>query len=171
MIESLRTAALGLILPFAISASSSAWADGNSNSAAAPPLAAAAPAPRVGPAPQDKGQIVFFRPWKYAGAAVAFSIHDGDKGVAKLSNNSYQILLTDPGTHVFTCESEAKDSLTLEIDAGETYYVEQILGMGLILYRPELMLSDQATFDGMTGLKLSTRTPSNLKDNSGAATP
>jgi hypothetical protein len=174
MIRNVHAAAIGLSVILAVCASSGARADGTpdtaSNSAAAPSQAqGAAPESRVGPTPQDKGQIVFFRPWKYAGAAVGFSIHEGDKGVVKLGNNSYETVLIDPGTHVFTTESEAKDSLTLEIDAGETYYVEQTLGMGVILYRPHLTLSDQATFDGMKGLKLSSRKPSDLKEGSSGA--
>jgi len=39
--------------------------------------------------------------------------------------------------------------LTMEIEAGETYYVQATVTMGLLAFRPNLSPSDQATFDGM----------------------
>ncbi len=137
--------------------------------AAVPPPAApsAAPAPSAEPAglvpppPAGKGQIVFFRPGAYLGMAVSFSIHEGATGVGKLGNNSYFVYVGDPGPHTFTVRSEATDTLNLEIDAGETYYVKETLGMGLVLYRPHLTPSDEATFEAKK-LKLSTQKATDL---------
>ena len=123
----------------------------------------AAPAGRIAPPPAGKGQVVFFRPSKFPGAAVSFSIHDGDTGVAKLGNGSYAVVVADPGPHAYTSESEAKDTLNVEIDAGETQYVSQTLGMGVMLYRPHLTPSDQGAFDSLKSLKLSTKKPTDLK--------
>jgi hypothetical protein len=138
--------------------------------AAAEPAATAQPAEpaqpaaggRVAPPPAGKGQVVFFRPSKFPGAAVSFSIHEGDAGVAKLGNGSYAVVVAEPGPHAYTSESESKDILNVEVDAGETQYVSQTLGMGVVMYRPHLTPSDQATFDGLK-LKLSTKNPTDLK--------
>ncbi len=125
------------------------------------------PSPSVGPGglvappPAGKGQIVFFRPGAYLGMAVSFSIHEGATGVGKLGNNSYFVYVGDPGPHTFTVRSEATDTLNLEIDAGETYYVKETLGMGLVLYRPHLTPSDEATFEAKK-LKLSTQKATDL---------
>jgi hypothetical protein len=50
---------------------------------------------------------------------------------------------------------ETKDVLTIEVEAGETYYVLGSLGMGIVAGRPNLSPSDEATFVSMSGkLKL-----------------
>jgi hypothetical protein len=143
--------------------------------AAAPPAAPSEPAAptepaqatpkvqagRVAPPPAGKGQVVFFRESKLGGMALSFSVHEGDKGVGKLSNGSYFVAVSDPGEHTFTIQSEATDRLTLEVESGETYYVKQSIGMGIMMGRPHLTPSDQAEFD-KAKLKESTRTATDL---------
>jgi hypothetical protein len=136
----------------------------------ATPAAQAAPSQKaagdsVAPPPTGKGQVVFFRPSKFSGAALSFSVHEGDKGVGKLGNGSYFIDVSDPGAHTFTIQSEAKDSLTLEVEAGETYYVKQTIGMGIVMGRPHLSPVTKEEFDA-SKLKLSTKKPSDLKAGS-----
>ncbi|MBW8814762.1 MAG: DUF2846 domain-containing protein [Caulobacterales bacterium] len=115
-------------------------------------------------APTDgKGQVVFFRPSRFVGAAVSFSVHEGDKGVGKLGNGSYFVLAADPGAHDYSIQMEAKDTLHMEVEAGETYYVQETIGMGVVAARPHLTPSDKATFDEQHGLKLSTKKATDLK--------
>ena len=122
-------------------------------STAAPVVAASSGL--VGAAPADKGQIVFFRPSKFAGGAVGFKVREGETELGKLRSGKYFIALVEPGTHSYTVHSEAKDVLTMEVEAGETYYVQGTITMGLMAGRPNLSPSDQATFDGMAAkLKL-----------------
>lgn len=127
--------------------------------------AAKAPAPseaRVPPPPEGKGQVVFFRPSSMIGMALSFSVHEGDKGVGKLGNGSYFVHVADPGPHLFTIQSEVTDKLTLEIDAGETYYVKQTIGVGIVAGRPRLSPSEQGEFERQK-LKVSTKKASDLK--------
>lgn len=138
--------------------------------AAPPPAASAAPAVPAAPAasgkisapPEGKGQVVFFRPSRFVGAAVSFSVHEGEKGIGKLGNGSYFVLTSDPGPHEYTIQFEAKDTLHMEVEAGETYYVQQTIGMGVMAARPHLTPSDQASFDKLD-LKQSTKKPTDLK--------
>jgi len=128
-----------------------------------PPAPAAAAGP-IAPPPAGKGQIVFFRPSRFVGAALSFSVHEGDTGVGKLGNGSYFLVIADPGPHAFSIQGEVTDTLNMEVEAGETQYVTESIGVGLVMARPHLTPSDQATFDGMAGkLKLSTKKPSDLK--------
>jgi len=109
----------------------------------------------VGAAPAGKGQIVFFRPSKFAGGAIGFKVREGSTELGKLRSGKYFIAAVEPGTHTYTVHSEAKDVLTMEVEAGETYYVQGTITMGFMAGRPNLSPSDQATFDGMAGkLKL-----------------
>lgn len=112
--------------------------------------------------PAGKGQVVFFRQSKLVGAALSFSVHEGDKGIGKLGNGTYFIQVSDPGQHTFTIQSEAVDRLTLEVEAGETYYVKQTIGVGVVMGRPHLSPSDSAEFE-KSKLKLSTKQASDLK--------
>lgn len=120
------------------------------------PLAAAT---RVPAPPSGKGQVVFFRASKLAGMALSFSVREGDKGVAKVGNGAYAIVVADPGPHAYTMESEAKDTLNVEVEEGETIYVEHTIGMGIMMGRPHLTPSTQADFDRRANLKLSTSKP------------
>ncbi|MBS0227490.1 MAG: DUF2846 domain-containing protein [Proteobacteria bacterium] len=122
--------------------------------AAAPvaPAAAAAmtPSGMVGAPQEGKGQIVFFRPSKFVGGAVGFIVREGQTELGKLRNGNYFVLAVEPGTHQYTVHSEAKDVLTLEVEAGETYYVQGTISMGVFAGHPNLSPSDQAAFDAIS---------------------
>ncbi|GIU68147.1 hypothetical protein PsB1_2301 [Candidatus Phycosocius spiralis] len=77
---------------------------------------------------------------------MSFSVREGDKGIGKLENGSYFIHIAEPGTHEYNIESEVKDTLRLEIEPGETYYVSQTISMGLMVGRPNLIPSDAIVF-------------------------
>ena len=143
---------LALLLPMAAG-------HAQSHEAAAPaateaPEAAPAPAPAAGDsligAPSEgMGQIVFFREKKFAGAAVKYKVREGETELGKLSSGTYFVASVAPGTHQDTVHSEAKDVLTLEVEAGETYYVLGSITMGFMAGRPNLSPSDEAAFNGM----------------------
>ncbi len=121
---------------------------------ASPAAQSVSPAPgavesKVGTPPAGMGQIVFFRPSRFAGGAIGFAVREGDTALGKLRSGNYFVTAVAPGTHVYTVHSEAKDVLTMEVEAGETYYVEGTITMGFMVGRPNLSPSEQATFDGM----------------------
>lgn len=143
---------------FALLAFSGAAFAQEATGAAAPAADAAAPATAAAPAaanskvgaPQDgKALIVFFRPSKFTGAAIGFKVREGETELGKLRSGKYFTANVEPGTHQYTVHSEAKDVLTMEVEAGETYYVQGTITMGFMAGRPNLSPSDQATFDGM----------------------
>lgn len=100
----------------------------------------------VAPPAEGMGQVVFFRAKKFTGSAVRFKVREGTAELGKLGSGSYFVVPTTPGTHEYTVHSEAKDVLALEIDAGETYYVEGSVSMGFMVARPNLSPSDEAAF-------------------------
>ncbi|WP_271680560.1 DUF2846 domain-containing protein [Thermomonas mangrovi] len=113
------------------------------------PAAAAASSALI-PAPQaGKGQVVFFREKKFVGAAMSYKVREGETELGKLSNGSYLVLEVEPGTHQYHMQGETKDVLTLEVEAGETYYVQGGISMGVLAGRPNLSPSDQAAFEAM----------------------
>lgn len=80
---------------------------------------------------------------------MGFIVREGDKELGKLRNGKYFIIHVQPGKHAYVVHSEAKDVLTIDADAGETYYIQGSLGMGFVAGRPNLSPSDQATFEGL----------------------
>jgi hypothetical protein len=115
---------------------------------------------KVGAPPAGKGQIVFFREKKFTGSAIRYKVREGQAELGKLISGSYFVVNVEPGQHTYVVHSEAKDVLTLEVEAGETYYVIGTITMGLFAGHPNLSPSDQATFDAMLAkLKLTAPIP------------
>ena len=114
------------------------------------PAAANAGSGLIGAAPDGKGQIVFFRPSKMMGAAIGFKVREGETELGKLRSGKYFVASVEPGTHEYNVHAETKDVLTMEVEAGETYYVQGTLSMGVLAGRPNLSPSDEGTFNGMS---------------------
>jgi hypothetical protein len=111
---------------------------------------ASAPAGMIPAPPEGKGQIVFFREKKFAGSAIRYKVREGQAELGKLSSGAYFVVPVEPGTHEYVVHSEAKDALTMEVEAGETYYVQGTVTMGFLAGHPNLSPSDQATFEKMS---------------------
>jgi hypothetical protein len=126
---------------------------------AAPQVAYAADkkAPAAIGAPEaGKGQVVFFRTGGLMGAAISCNVRD-EAGVmvGALGGGKYFVVQLDPGKRTFTTKSEAKDTLNMEIESGETYYVRCTIGMGVMAGRPNIAVVEKAVFDEKSkGLKL-----------------
>jgi hypothetical protein len=118
------------------------------NAEAAAPAAAAQGAMIGAPQP-GKGQIVFFRPAKFAGAMIGFKVREGETVLGQLNPGKYFVASVEPGAHQYTVHSEAKDVVNLEVEAGETLYVQGTITMGLMVGRPNLAPSTQAEFDAV----------------------
>ena len=123
---------------------------------------ASAPAAQAG---GNTGTIVFFRAKKFAGAAVGFKVRENDVELGRLRNGTYFIIHPTAGKHEYVVHAAAEDKLTLEIDPGETYYVQANITVGALAGRPNLAPSDQATFEKLKAdLKDATGQGINAKD-------
>ncbi|MBA3486351.1 MAG: hypothetical protein H0T88_04015 [Lysobacter sp.] len=85
-----------------------------------------------------------------AGGAIGFKVREGDVELGKLRSGKSFVANVEPGVHEYVLHSEAKDILTMEVEAGETYYVQGTLTMGILAGPPKLSPSDEATFNGMS---------------------
>ncbi|MDO8295701.1 MAG: hypothetical protein Q7T19_04585 [Caulobacter sp.] len=126
------------------------------------PEAAPAPGETAAPAPAapETGRIVFFRPGRLSGAIYTYYIveTDDDGKPAKdaprlggLPNGGAFILDVEPGIHSYNITgpmavNKAEDRLRLEVEPGETYYVEQTVRMGLVTGGFRLVPGDEARF-------------------------
>jgi hypothetical protein len=135
---------------------------------AAPGLAQASdPVPKpadaasaVPPVPAGKGQVVFFRKSSLMGMPYWTNIRENDVAYGKLSNGVYFVQTLDPGVHTFNTSVLGKDAMKVEVDPGETYYVEGKITMAVIGYTVVMAPSDAATFQKVfKGMKLAKPEP------------
>lgn len=117
--------------------------------------------PAAAEAAPQTGRIVFFRPKKFAGGAISFKVREGEAVLGKLSNGSFFVAEVPAGEHQYHARSEGKDdTLALEVEPGETYYVAGTISMGVFAGQGNLSPSDQAAFDAANAKK-------KLKDRTG----
>jgi len=119
---------------------------------------AAAPAPAatsaIAPPPAGKGQVVFFRHMGLMGAPYWAKVREKDAEIGKLSDGVYFVAVTDPGVHTYTAAVTGKDTLRMQVDPGETYYVEGRMTIALLGYNVVLAPSDEAAFQkALSGMK------------------
>lgn len=120
--------------------------------AEAAPTEATAPTPPAAPLPagisappEGKGQVVFFRPSRFVGAALSFTVRENDAALGRLPNARYFVHVAEPGIHEY--EIGRNDTMRMEIEPGETYYAIQSTQMGIVAGRAVLSPSDQAAFE------------------------
>jgi hypothetical protein len=106
----------------------------------------------IAPPPPGQGQVIFFRKHALTSIGQWFRVREGGKAIGKLSNGSYFVQNTTPGVHTYSAvfEPEFKDKLRLEVDAGETYYVQGTTTVALVVGAADLVPSDRATFEAAT---------------------
>lgn len=101
----------------------------------------------IPPPPPGKGEVVFFRKLAFQGSAVWFKVRENGQELGKLSNGRYFIQVADAGTHTYTAATENKDTLKLDVDPGEIYFVQGEVTMGFFIGEANLTPSDEATFE------------------------
>lgn len=110
----------------------------------------AAPLPSmISAPPEGKGQIVFFRPNRFVGAALSFTVRENDVALGRLPNARYFVHVAEPGIHEY--EIGRNDTMRIEIEPGTTYFVMQNTTMGVVAGRAVLTPSDQAAFEAAVG--------------------
>jgi hypothetical protein len=153
---------------FFLLVSRQAWADEPTAAVSEPqvarteaPAEAPAPEPVAASAPAAKAKIVFFRPGRLPGAIYTYHVVEvGDDGkpakdaprLADLPNGGAAIAEVEPGVRSFNITGPmavnlAEDRLRMEVEPGETYYVEQTVRIGLVTSGFRLVPSDEARFN------------------------
>ena len=90
---------------------------------------------------------MFFRSSSMIGMAVWYTVKEDGRKLGDLSNGAYFVLPVEPGAHTFTAATENKDTLRLEVEAGETYYVRGTVHMGVMVGEASISPSDENTFE------------------------
>ena len=131
---------------------------------------AAAPGPIQLPPPvPGKGQVVFYRKPLFSLIPFNWVAREGTTEICEMVAGTYCVADVDPGTHTYEVHSEVKNDLTLEVDAGETYYVIGGISMGLIVNHPNISPAQKAQFDAIS-FKLKSQAPIAATSTTTAAT-
>ena len=83
-----------------------------------------------------------YRPANLIGAGVVYTVMAGGRPLVKLEPGGYIALVEDARAMEFTAKTEAETSITLDLEAGETYYLKGGVGPGFVVGRPKLTLVD-----------------------------
>lgn len=96
--------------------------------------------------PADKALIYVLRPSMMGNKIQSKMAVDGEwKGVNR--GNNYFFFTLDAGEHDFCSQAENHSLLTLKVEAGKTYYIQQHIEMGIMKARNriEQMTEEEAT--------------------------
>jgi len=154
MINSTHRLALISVAALALTAFAGAAAAQTAAPSGATSPDAAAPAPagpvELPPPPAGKGQVVFYRKPLFSLIPFNWIVREGTTEICEMEASTYCVAPADPGTHTYEVHSEVKNDLTLEVDAGETYYVIGGISMGLIVNHPNISPAQKAQFDAIS---------------------
>lgn len=99
--------------------------------------------------PADKALVYVLRPSMMGNKVQTKLAVDGEwKGVNR--GNNYFYFTLEPGEHYFCSEAENHSLLTLKVEAGKSYYVQQHIRMGVMKARNEIEPMDEG--EGKTKL-------------------
>ena len=105
-------------------------------------------------ADEQSAAIVFFREWAFTGGGMSYFITEDTNNIGLLKAGSYFAYRATPGKHTYSAETEARSSVTLDVQPGQTYYIEGGIGMGFWAGRPQLSEVTKPIFDKVKqGLK------------------
>lgn len=90
----------------------------------------------------DYAIVYFYRPKSFEGSVISYPINmDGKGAIGKSSNGHYfQYKVTDFGKHRFFGKSKKQDSVVLNIEKGQEYYVRCGVTKGTSIAIPDMYL-------------------------------
>ena len=100
-----------------------------------------------------KGMVVFYRIGKFGGGAIRFNLNHNDGYIGQLLNDTWLYKSVEPGAQTFWSQVISQDSITINVEAGNTYYVKGVVKMGVFLGRPTFtQMSEQEGLKDLAGL-------------------
>jgi len=93
----------------------------------------------------EKGLVYIYRQAQFQGSAIAYTVKANGVAIGTLKNGGYLTYLADLGPVIFSAKTEAKAEVTIDIKAGETYYIKGDIGMGFFVGHPKLSVVHKIT--------------------------
>jgi hypothetical protein len=89
--------------------------------------------------PANRAAVYVYRPSAMA-PAISPNVQGNGVGLSDLPAHGYFVYYAAPGELTLTAHTEATTSVTLDVKAGETYYVKGSVGMGFFVGHPHLVI-------------------------------
>ncbi len=89
--------------------------------------------------PPNRAAVYVYRPGALGGA-LSPNVQANGVPLADLPAHGYFVYYAAPGELTLTQHTEASTSVTLDVKAGETYYVKGSMGMGFFVGHPHLVI-------------------------------
>lgn len=99
----------------------------------------------------DKATLVFYRKGQFGGALQNYNVYVNGKKLCKISNGKFFSYNMTPGEAYLTSKAggvevfKKKETFSLDVEAGKTYYIECNLKRSLTRYRMEFTEVTQNT--------------------------
>jgi len=95
-------------------------------------------------AKEDKELIVFYREKAFKGGAIRFNLNHGQEPIGALPSGSTLHRYVEPGQQTFWSQAISKDSVMVNVVAGQTYYIKGVVQMGVLAGRPKLTVVSES---------------------------
>jgi len=89
--------------------------------------------------PSEGKAVVYIARTSSLGILINFSYFDKDKFIGKFHGHGYIRYECEPGEHIFWAQSENRDFVTADLEAGKIYFIEAAAKMGGLKARVRLM--------------------------------
>ncbi len=86
------------------------------------------------------GLVYIYRPSSFVGGGVSYDVKVGETVITTLYSGGYYPYFAKPGELELWAKTEAKSAVTLDVKAGEVYYVKGTVGVGFLVGRPHLIV-------------------------------
>ncbi|MBI4490053.1 MAG: DUF2846 domain-containing protein [Deltaproteobacteria bacterium] len=95
---------------------------------------------KIDKVPERMGLVYIYRPSSFVGGGVSYDVKVGETVITTLYNGGYYPYFAKPGELELWARTEAKSAVTLDVKAGEIYYVKGTVGVGFFVGRPHLIV-------------------------------
>jgi len=92
--------------------------------------------------PREKALVYIYRPYTVLGSGVRYHVAAQGSDIVYLEPGGYFPYFAEPGEVEFWAETEARESITTDLEPGETYYLKGSVGIGVMIGRPRLEFVD-----------------------------
>jgi hypothetical protein len=80
--------------------------------------------------------VYFYRGGKFAGSFVGYDLKHNNQVIGRVTSNSVVKYRCTAGMQKFIATTESQNSILINVKAGETYYVECSVAIGVVVGRP-----------------------------------
>ena len=98
----------------------------------------------VSDVPQDKALVYIYRPSGIVGAGVRYHVAARGDRIVYLKPGGYFPYVAEPGEIEFWAQTEAKETITTDLEPGQTYYLKGTVGIGFAIGRPRFEFVDES---------------------------